>query len=120
MRDGQGRKGYWVSHAENLRRIAPQHFRPAAREEQISEHDAITRPNKVVDEPPTRDQLVYENLIGLSLCVRVCSIFHLHWLLTDVLRLEWGSILGTPPAAHGPTPQRPRSSLLQLTYEPRV
>ena len=64
MRDGQEREGYWVSHAGHLRLIAPQHLRPAAREEQISEHDAIRRLNKIVDELSTRDQLVYENLIG--------------------------------------------------------
>ena len=64
MRDGQEREGYWVSHAGHLRRIAPQHLRPSAREEQISEHDAIRRLNKIVDELSTRDQLVYENLIG--------------------------------------------------------
>ena len=39
-RDGQEREGYWVSHAGHLRLIAPQHLRPASREEQISEHDA--------------------------------------------------------------------------------
>ena len=64
MRDGQEREGYWVSHAGHLRLIAPQHLRPAAREEQVSERDAIRRLNKIVDELSTRDQLVYENLIG--------------------------------------------------------
>ena len=64
MRDGQEREGYWVLHAGHLRLIAPQHLRPAAREEQISEHDAIRRLNKIVDELSTREQLVYENLIG--------------------------------------------------------
>ena len=47
--------------------------------------------------------------------VRLYSIYHLHWPLTDDLRLEWGSILGTPPAAHGPAPQRPGSAVLPLT-----
>ena len=58
MRNGQEREGYWVSHAGYLR------LRPASREEQIPEHDAIRRLNKIVDELSTRDQLVYENLIG--------------------------------------------------------
>ena len=58
------RATYWVSHAGHLRLIAPQHLRPAAREEQISEHDATRRLNKIVDELSTRDHLVYENLIG--------------------------------------------------------
>ena len=61
MRNGRGREGYWVSYAADLRLIAPQHFRPAAREEQTSEHGAL---NKIVDELPTRDQLVYKNLMG--------------------------------------------------------
>ena len=48
----------------------------------------------------------------------MCSKFHLHWPLTNYLRLERDSILGTPLAAHGPTPQMPRSSILPLTYLP--
>ena len=63
-RDGQEREGYWVSHAGHLRLIAPQHLRAASRDEQISEHDAIRRLNRIVDELTTRDQLVYENLMG--------------------------------------------------------
>ena len=64
MRDGSGRKDYWVSHAGNLRPIASQYLRPAASEEQTSENDAIRGLNKIVDELSTGDHFVHENLIG--------------------------------------------------------
>ena len=49
MRDGQQFESYKVSHTGHLRPIALQLLRPAAREEQISEHDAMRRLNKIVD-----------------------------------------------------------------------
>ena len=64
INDGQEREGYRVSHAGHLRFFASQHLRSAAREQQIPEHEAIKRLNKIVDGLSTRDQLVYENLIG--------------------------------------------------------
>ena len=58
----------------------------------------------------------YSAILPAVEAVRVCSIFHLYWLLKDDLRLEWGSIHGTPPVAPGPEPQRPGSAILPLTY----